>query len=191
LRRRRTFALIHALSFAAAAVVGHSVDAHSGSLDAAGCHAGSQPYHCHHPQAANVGDEEKMASATLLICASLMAVDGDTVECDGQRLRPMGNGAPYVSGFDTPEIGVRADCPGENWLGAMALARMIELLETPGLVVEGSGVPDAFERQLVVLRLPDGSTVGQALIDEGHAREWTPAYKANWCDNVVAAKAGS
>jgi len=101
----------------------------------------------------------------------------------------MGDGAPYVSGFDTPEIGVHADCPRENWLGAMALARMIELLETPGLIVEGSGVLDPFKRQLVVLRLPDGSTVGQALIDEGYAREWTPAYKANWCDDVVA-KAG-
>lgn len=67
----------------------------------------------------------------LLVCASLTAVDGDTVKCDGQNLRDMGDGAPFVSGYDTPEIGKNADCDAENALGEKAKRRMAELLLLP------------------------------------------------------------
>ncbi len=48
-------------------------------------------------------------ATTIMLCASLMAIDGDTVRCcqsaegrcEGQSLRPMGAGAPDISGFDT------------------------------------------------------------------------------------------
>lgn len=43
----------------------------------------------------------------LIICASLTVVDGDTVKCDGQNMRLLGAGVPFVSGIDTPEIGSR------------------------------------------------------------------------------------
>jgi micrococcal nuclease len=119
---------------------------------------------------------------TIVTCAVLIAIDGDTISCDGVTMRPMGNGAPFVSGFDTPEIGRYADCPEEAGLGFLAAARMAELLATPGLVVEDSGVLDPFDRPLIVLRLPDGTTVGQALIDEGHAVEWLPGGSHSWCD---------
>ena len=52
-----------------------------------------------------------MDFGTIITCAALMAVDGDTIKCDGQNMRPMGDGAPYVSGFDTPELSRNADCP--------------------------------------------------------------------------------
>jgi hypothetical protein len=55
-----------------------------------------------------------MNPITLMTCAVLLAVDGDTVKCDGVNLRPMGDGAPFVSGFDAPEIGQHADCPEER-----------------------------------------------------------------------------
>lgn len=118
----------------------------------------------------------------LLTCAVLLAVDGDTVKCDGVNLRPMGDGEPFVSGFDAPEAARYADCATENRLGIVATARMSELLQTPGLRVENSGILDDFERPLVKLRLPDGTTIGQRLIEEGHAVEWTPGYKPQWCD---------
>ena len=114
-------------------------------------------------------------------CLSLAAVDGDTVKCDGQNLRPMGDGAPFISGFDTPEVGRYADCMAERRLGGIAKARMAELLETPGLVIEDSGEKDVYDRPLVVLRMPSGATVGQTLIDEGLAVEWTPDYRDSWC----------
>ncbi|MCR9151232.1 MAG: thermonuclease family protein [Rhodobacteraceae bacterium] len=122
-----------------------------------------------------------MDGISLMLCASLIAVDGDTVKCDGVNLRPMGDGAPYVSGFDTPEFGQHAKCTEEHRLAIRAMARMSELLQTPGLTIEDSGQLDPFKRPLVVLRLPDGSTIGQTLIDEGLARVWTPEYTADWC----------
>jgi endonuclease YncB( thermonuclease family) len=63
----------------------------------------------------------------------------------------------------------------------MAAARMSELLQTPGIVVEDSGEIDAFDRPLVWLQLPDGRTIGSVLIAEGLAVEWTPDYRADWC----------
>ncbi len=122
-----------------------------------------------------------MDPVTILTCAVLLAVDGDTVKCDGENLRSMGNGAPYQSGFDTPEIGRYADCPAEHRLGVIAFARMSVLLQTPGLTIEDSGEVDRFGRPLVTLRLPDGSTIGQHLIDESLASPWTPEYVDEWC----------
>ena len=122
-----------------------------------------------------------MEPFVVLLCAVLTAVDGDTVKCDGENLRIMGNGAPYESGIDAPEIGRRADCPEEDRRGQLAKARISEYLNTRGIVVENSGVKDPYDRYLVALRLPDGTTVGQRLIDEGHAVEWFPGYKDSWC----------
>jgi micrococcal nuclease len=118
---------------------------------------------------------------TLVVCATLLAVDGDTVKCDGQNLRDMGDGAPFVSGYDTPEIGRNAKCPSENELGKQAKRRMAELLRTPGLTIEDSGEIDRFERPLVVLRLPDGRTIGSVLLAEGLAVEWRPGSDNDWC----------
>lgn len=118
----------------------------------------------------------------LLTCTMLTAVDGDTVRCQpsGQLLRILGDGAPYVSGVDAPETRGNG-CRAEAMLGQLAKNRLQEIIETPGLVIEDSGEADRWERPLVTLRLPDGQTAGQTLIDEGLAVEWRPGYRANWC----------
>lgn len=118
---------------------------------------------------------------TLMVCASLTAVDGDTVKCDGQNLRDMGDGSPYVSGYDTPEMGRNAGCDRENAMGRKAKRRMAELLTTPGLTIEDSGEIDRYDRPLVVLRLPDGRTIGSVLLAEGLAVEWRPGGDFDWC----------
>lgn len=99
-------------------------------------------------------------SKTILTCLSLIAVDGDTAHCDGKGIRPLGPGQPNVEGFDTPEIYGRADCAQEALMGARAMVRFAELLMTPGLTVEDSGVLDAFDRPLVWLRLPTRADSG-------------------------------
>lgn len=116
----------------------------------------------------------------ILVCASLSAVDGDTVKCDGQNLRDMGDGAPFVSGYDTPEIR-NANCEREKVLGQKAKRRMAELLSAPGLIIEDSGEVDRYDRPLVVLRLPDGRTIGSILQAEGLAVEWRPSGDFDWC----------
>jgi len=120
---------------------------------------------------------------TLLICASLIAVDGDTIKCNGKNMRDMGDGAPFVSGYDTPEIGSHAHCAAENTLGEQAKARMVQLLATPGVTVTDSGRVDKTQshRPLVWVRLPTGESIGHVMIAEGLARVWTPNREADWC----------
>ncbi|ANL38255.1 hypothetical protein AMC79_PD00794 (plasmid) [Rhizobium phaseoli] len=71
--------------------------------------------------------------AGLILCASLTAVDGDTVKCDGQNMRLLGEGVPFVSGIDTLEIGPHAKCIKERKLALIAKGRLKELLAEKGL----------------------------------------------------------
>lgn len=123
-----------------------------------------------------------LSTATLVVCATLSVYDGDTFTCNSDSMRPMGDGAPDVSGFDTPEIGHRAKCKREDELGQVAKARFEELLAQPGVKVYDSGELDIFDRKLVWVILPDGRSAGSVLIAEGLARVWTPTYEADWCD---------
>lgn len=116
---------------------------------------------------------------TLLICASLLAVDGDTIKCDGVNMRDMGDGAPNVSGYDAPETR-NAKCQEELELGRAATAAMSQMLRQ-GAKVYDSGKRDRYRRPLVWVRLSDGRSIGSVLITEGLAREWRPGTRANWC----------
>ncbi len=59
---------------------------------------------------------------TLLVCATLLAVDGDTIKCDGVNMRDMGDGKPFVSGYDAPEIS-KPKCQEELELGCVLINR--------------------------------------------------------------------
>lgn len=117
----------------------------------------------------------------LLVCATLVAIDGDSVRCDGVNMRDMGDGKPFVSGYDTPEIS-RPRCQQELELGRAAKGRMQELLNQPGVKVFDSGKRDRYKRPLVWVILPDGKSAGSVLISEGLARKWHKGYRADWCD---------
>lgn len=115
---------------------------------------------------------------TLLICASLLAVDGDIIKCDGQNMRDMGDGAPNVAGYDAPETR-GAKCQEELELGHAATAAMSDMLR--GAKVYSSGEQDRYGRPLVWVRAADGRTIGRVLISKGLARPWAPGYHADWC----------
>jgi len=123
------------------------------------------------------------AQGNLIKCNSLVVVDGDTARCDGQLLRDMGDGAPNVSGYDTPEK--NGKCPKERALARKATKRMAQLLRTEGLTIIDSGAVTKGRnnkvRLLVWIKLPDGRSIGSIMIQEGLARVWTPGSKANWC----------
>ena len=121
-----------------------------------------------------------LATAVILSCKTLVAVDGDTIRCDGERMRLLGDGAPFVSGIDAPEIR-RAGCGAEKLLGERARQRLAELIRTDGLVIEDSRKRDSYRRPLVRLRLPDGRTAGGVLLAEGLAVEWFPGQRHDWC----------
>lgn len=118
----------------------------------------------------------------LLVCAALSAVDGDTIRCNGERMRDMGDGAPYAAGFDAPEL-TKPRCAAELAWAKQAKARYAELLKSPGVTVRDSGERDATRsyRRLVVVRLKDGRALGTILMKEGLAREWRPGQRIDWC----------
>ncbi|MDR9775016.1 thermonuclease family protein [Rhizobium hidalgonense] len=122
--------------------------------------------------------------AGLIVCTSLMAVDGDTVRCDGQLMRLLGEGIPFVSGIDTPEIGSHAKCMKERKLALIAKGRLRELLDEKGLPVDWSGVVDKTRahRPLINIYRTNGEEIGNKLLKEGFARAWSPKQRNDWCD---------
>jgi endonuclease YncB( thermonuclease family) len=70
--------------------------AHSGGLNTKGCHAGSEPYHCHRAPKAAV----KAPSGSSTLNGTVTHVrDGDTIEINGIAVR--------LSALDCPENGTR------------------------------------------------------------------------------------
>jgi micrococcal nuclease len=120
-------------------------------------------------------------AASAISCLSLSAVDGDTIKCNGERMRLLGNGEPFKSGIDTPEI-ANARCARERLLGEQAKLRLTELLRIDRVWVEDSGRKDRYNRPLIRVRLPNGKTAGQTLIEEGYAVRWTPGEQYSWCN---------
>ncbi|AHG49107.1 nuclease (plasmid) [Rhizobium leguminosarum bv. trifolii CB782] len=122
--------------------------------------------------------------AGLIICASLSVVDGDTVKCNGQNMRLLGEGVPFVSGIDTPEIGSHARCLKERKLALIAKGRLRELLAEKGLRVMFSGAVDKTQthRPLVNIYRTNGDELGKLLLREGLARTWSPKRRNDWCD---------
>jgi endonuclease YncB( thermonuclease family) len=97
----------------------------------------------------------------------------------------IGNGAPFKSGFDTPET-YRPQCQQELELGRAATARMRMRMRMRELVrdavgIEDTGKHDRYGRVLGRLVLKNGKTAGEVLIEEGYAKPWKPNAKIDWC----------
>lgn len=118
---------------------------------------------------------------TLIICAHLAVVDGDTIKCDGQLMRLLGEGIPFVSGIDTPELKTWK-CQKERRLARLAKARLKTLVDGRKLKIVAFGRDKTQDkRPLINIYLPDGREVGKILLREGFAREWHPKRKNDWC----------
>lgn len=123
----------------------------------------------------------ELVALAYITCADLRVIDGDTIKCNGQNMRLLGDGEPYVSGVDAPESGSRAKCDQERRLARDSKQRLSQLVKTPGVKIEDSRAVDSYNRPLIRIRLPNGKTAGQTLIEEGYAVVWTPGYKRPWC----------
>ncbi|MFF0947462.1 thermonuclease family protein [Rhizobium leguminosarum] len=98
-------------------------------------------------------------------------------------MRLLGEGVPFVSGIDTPEIGSHAKCMKERKLALIAKGRLKELLAEKGLRVVFSGAVDKTEshRPLVNIYRANGEEIGKQLLKEGFARTWSPKQRNDWC----------
>lgn len=121
----------------------------------------------------------------LITCLSLTAVDGDTIKCDGELMRLLGDGVPHVVGIDTAELRTYK-CASEKALAEAAHRRLRELLAEPSVQIEDSGQVDEMisTRRLVRVWLPSDQgqmTAGAILMAEGLAKEWRPGVRVDWC----------
>lgn len=99
------------------------------------------------------------------------------MRCDGQLMRLLGGGIPFVWGIDTPEIGGHAKCLKERRLALIAKGRLKELLQERGLRIEIKGIDKTpAHRPLVNIYREDGRELGSMLLAEGFAREWRPKH---------------
>jgi endonuclease YncB( thermonuclease family) len=116
---------------------------------------------------------------TLIVCATLTVSDGDTLKCDGQLLRLLGEGTPHVVGIDTPELRTWK-CQKERRLAKLAKFRLRQLVAGGKVKIVSLGT-DRSGRPLVNVYLPDGREAGKTLLREGFAREWRKGRKVDWC----------
>ena len=89
------------------------VAAHSGGLNKQGCHAGSQPYHCHRAQEAA---PSASSDQTVLTGTVTHVRDGDTIEVNNVPIR--------LAALDCPERGTQkgdtASKIAQRFLGSQA-----------------------------------------------------------------------
>jgi endonuclease YncB( thermonuclease family) len=117
----------------------------------------------------------------IIICASLVAVDGDTLRCDGQLLRLLGSGKPNVVGIDTPELR-SYKCPAEKIAAQKAHRRLSALIKGQRVTIIAHGIDSTPSRRpLVNVYMEGGGEIGKTLMREGYAREWRPGRKNDWC----------
>lgn len=120
--------------------------------------------------------------AVTLACSKIVAKDADSIDCDGQELRLIGDGVPGISGVDAPEI-KNAKCDAERELGVLAKDVVSSLL--PSLRrIEDTGIRDNYRRPLVRLRMKSGTLIETELLRQGLMVIWTPSYVSDWCGEI-------
>lgn len=112
------------------------------------------------------------SSAENLHSSSIYMVDGDTAKVAGRNFR--------LVGFDTPETW-KPKCDYEKALGTNATERARSLIKQAGVVnfVVLPGL-DKYGRGLAKIYI-QGRDLGDILISEGLAREYTYGRRSSWC----------
>lgn len=115
-------------------------------------------------------------SAAFTMCArpphSDCVIDGDTFYLGRQAIR--------IADIDTPETHPPR-CEHEAMLGAQATARLLELLNAgPFMLQLSDRDEDQHGRKLRII-VRNGGSLGDILVSEGLAREWT-GRRLPWCD---------
>jgi micrococcal nuclease len=118
--------------------------------------------------AACAAPQTPAAKAPAEIC---QAIDGDTIQCVGRRVR--------LVNVDTPEL--HGQCPAEIALAHRALDFTAARLAAGeiAIVVDAHRPRDRYGRTLAWV-LVDGRDVGESLIAAGLARRWD-GKRRPWC----------
>ena len=98
-------------------------------------------------------------------------VDGDTLWVEGTKIR--------LADINTPEIS-KPGCAFESELGQRATARLVTLLNSGPFMLERDGPDEDRYGRKLRLAVRDGKSLGDVLVAEGLAEEWT-GRRRNWC----------
>jgi endonuclease YncB( thermonuclease family) len=100
-------------------------------------------------------------------------VDGDTFWYGGEKIR--------IADINTPEVS-KPDCPRELALGERATDRLLALLNEGAFTLAPNADGADRDRYGRLLRTVtrDGASVGDVLVSEGLAEEWT-GRRRYWC----------
>lgn len=112
-----------------------------------------------------------LLNLTLPASAEIYAVDGDTLEINGERVR--------ILDIDTPEV-TYAKCGREKIAGFRAAIALQELLETGKPITLQRHGTDKYDRTLAHVFVGDIS-VSDYMLQSGHARPYGGGSKS-WCE---------
>lgn len=128
-----------------------------------------------------------MKAAVIVSCLSLVAIDGDTIKCDGVSMRLIGDSVPILPGLDPADVRIDAAeirgalCDPERDLGIKAKRRLEALLSDTDVTVFDTGERDRIQRPLVRVMLSNGRTAGSVLFEEALASRRMVGRKIDWC----------
>lgn len=111
-----------------------------------------------------------------VLLATVIVIDGDTVQIDGERIR--------IANIDAPEIH-QAKCDAERRLAEVARSRLKALMSDGTIDIERGDprdgrLKDRSGRTLARVYV-EGQDVGRIMIDERLARPWT-GKRQPWCE---------
>ena len=133
------------------------LNAHSGGLNAQGCHAGSQPYHCHRPQA------QPAQSAP-----SVNSTNGNREVISG-RITRVRDGDTFVVG-NLPIRLAAVDCPENNTIAGQAASEFMSGYVGATAICELTGAT-TYDRSVGYCSI-EGRDVGLMLFSNTECRIW-------------------
>ena len=133
------------------------LNAHSGGLNAQGCHAGSQPYHCHRPQA-----------QPAQTAPSINSTNGDGEVISG-RITRVRDGDTFVVG-NLPIRLAAVDCPENNTIAGQAASEFMSRYVGATATCELTGAT-TYDRSVGYCSI-EGRDVGLMLFSNTECRVW-------------------
>ena len=132
-------------------------DAHSGGLNSQGCHAGSQPYHCHRPQGlagtGSTGLTGTNGQRRVILGVITSVRDGDT----------------FLLG-DLPIRLAAVDCPETNTQAGRRAAQFLRQYTSSRATCELTGAT-TYDRSVAYCSI-DGRDIGRLLFANTQCRVW-------------------
>lgn len=170
--------LLAALTFVTAVWIASPVSAHSGGLDAQGCHTNRKTgdYHCHSGSGSGSGAStapKPTVPGRMEFSGTASVIDGDTLDIRGNRIRLYGVDAPESAQSCRNASGAEYRC------GQQVALKLSDFINRRPVVCQSRGT-DRYGRTVAVCKV-GGVDLNEWLVREGLAiayRQYSTDYVA-------------